>query len=367
MKAKLFCFLIPLVFLSCNHEQVENNGDGYLSGKISLNCDKSIIRADGNDTAVLSVTLTDNSGKLHDVTDDAEIYCLGNNVPIESPFIVSSDDIELTYYAVYGLTVSDDICIKAVENLTALPEDTDTESTAFSHRIMLLQHTGTECPNCPALMTTLKNLSGDEDYSSLYYHVASHSYNLSDPAYSPAAGLLSRTLEVQYYPWLTFNVSKETAYELQEIKNGIDALHKDTADVGICASSVESNGVIYVDVALKAGVSGEYKVALWLLEDSISGIQSGATSSWQNSHNNCLMEMAGETTTERIYGKTIGSLEKGESYSRIFALETHDNWKKENCKIMVITTKKDDSGNFTLANCTICPVDGVVEYSYINS
>ncbi|MBO5814850.1 MAG: hypothetical protein J6R30_01900 [Bacteroidales bacterium] len=29
---------------------------------------------------------------------------------------------------------------------------------------MLLQHTGTACPNCPRLMVSLKELAGDGDY-----------------------------------------------------------------------------------------------------------------------------------------------------------------------------------------------------------
>ena len=32
-------------------------------------------------------------------------------------------------------------------------------STSFQHRIMLLQHTGTYCPNCPTLMSSLKEVA----------------------------------------------------------------------------------------------------------------------------------------------------------------------------------------------------------------
>lgn len=43
-----------------------------------------------------------------------------------------------------------------------LPADPKPASISFSHRILLVQHTGTYCPNCPRLMTSLKELALDE-------------------------------------------------------------------------------------------------------------------------------------------------------------------------------------------------------------
>lgn len=40
-----------------------------------------------------------------------------------------------------------------------LPADPQEGSTSFQHRIMLLQHTGTYCPNCPKLMSSLKEVA----------------------------------------------------------------------------------------------------------------------------------------------------------------------------------------------------------------
>ena len=73
-----------------------------------------------------------------------------------------------------------------------LPADPKPASISFSHRILLVQHTGTYCPNCPRLMTSLKELALDETYAAKYHHVAAHSYNESgDLAYSEAAKNLS--------------------------------------------------------------------------------------------------------------------------------------------------------------------------------
>lgn len=103
-----------------------------------------------------------------------------------------------------------------------IPADPQKENTSFTHRIMLLQHTGTYCPNCPKLMSSLKEVAEDKAYSDKYHHVAAHSYNQDgegDAAYSTAAAIRSK----------------------------IDQLHKDSADAGIAASTKISDG--YLNVA----------------------------------------------------------------------------------------------------------------------
>ena len=91
-----------------------------------------------------------------------------------------------------------------------LPADPQPDNTSFSHRIMLLQHTGTYCPNCPNLMTSLKEVAQDNGYSGRYVHVASHSYNEDgDEAYSDAAAKISQAFCSGYYPELTFNLTNE--------------------------------------------------------------------------------------------------------------------------------------------------------------
>lgn len=337
----------------------------YLSGKVSLNMDRDIIRADGNDSATMSVMLTDDRGVVHDVTADADIYCLGSDAPLDRPAVSLSESGIYTYYAVYGLGVSDNIVLTAVDGLDALPDDPSPDNLAFAHRMLLIQHTGTACPNCPRMMTNLKYLSEDEAYSSLYHHVASHSYNMDDDAYSASAALLSRTVNTTgYYPWLTFNLTEDYAHDLDVIKTMIGERHKSAAEVGISVVTACVDGKLYADVALKSAVQNEYRVAVWLLEDNISGVQSGADASWQHLHNNCLREMAGAVKTERIYGKSIGAVGEGETVSRIYALQTEDDWKIENLEVVVIATTDDGKGAFDVANCTVCPVGGKVEYEY---
>lgn len=367
--------LLPALLAGCHgnidpeSNGTENGGDENsgnspveLSGPITMYTDRDIIMADDTYTAKLSVFLMDKSGVEHDVTSDVEIYCNGGDTPVEDADFRTSDEGEYEFYAVHGFEISNTVTVRAVKGVPELPVDSDAGSGGFRHRMMLLQHTGNECPNCPALMETLKLLAGDDEYNSFYHHVASHSYNSSDAAYSSAASSLSKELGVHYYPWLTFNLSTENGYTLGEIKDGIDRLHRDAADVGICASASLVGNSVYVNVGVKSAVASKYRVAVWLLEDNIRSIQSGANASWQHMHENCLRAMAGSGKNDSIYGKSIGTVEAGASYDFIAAVDgVKPGWNEDNLKVMVIVVSGED---YDLVNCAVCPLGEEILYEY---
>ena len=256
MKKTLFMALLAPVFLfgcqGVTPDDSETPGGGStsdLKGTITLYADHDIIMADGSYATELTVLLTDNSGVEHDVTSDVEIYYEGNDTPLTSPEFKTSVEDEYRFYAVRGFDISNTVAVRAVKGVPALPKDSEDDATDFRHRMLLVQHTGNECPNCPRLMDVLRKLAGDEAYASKYLHVASHSYNDDDAAYSSAASTLSRALNLPgYYPWLTFNLTTNEALDLAEIKAGIDELHKDVADAGIQASAALVGNNVYANV-----------------------------------------------------------------------------------------------------------------------
>lgn len=250
-----------------------------------------------------------------------------------------------------------------------LPKDTDPANTSFSHRIVLLQHTGTYCPNCPALMASLKILAEDKSYVDKYHHVAAHSYNEEgDPAYSTAAANLSQAFCSGYYPELTFNLTKEntgTSLSVETIKNCIDELHQETADVGISAAAVLTRNSLGVNVQVKAAKDNQYRVAVWVLEDGIRGKQEGAYEDWMSTHGNAIRTMAGTSLNLRIYGEKVGALSAGQTAEKSFVIELDESWEKENCKVLVVVNAAQKDGRYDLANCALCPIGGSVNYKYI--
>ena len=248
-----------------------------------------------------------------------------------------------------------------------LPADPQPGSTDFSHRILLLQHTGTACPNCPQLMAPLKALAEDDSYADKYQHVASHSYNSDDPAYSTAASNLSQAFCSGYYPELTFNLTKEntgTSLAVDVIKSHIDNLHQDTADAGIAASVRQTGSSLGVNVQVKAAKENKYRIAVWVLEDGIRAKQDGAFDDWMNTHSNAIRVMAGKTLNMRIYGENVDVLKKGETAEKSFVIALDDSWNAENCKVMVLVNAATDDGRYNLANCAICPIGESVSYKY---
>lgn len=249
-----------------------------------------------------------------------------------------------------------------------LPADPQPANTSFSHRILLLQHTGTYCPNCPQLMTSLKALAEDASYAEKYHHVAAHSYNESgDLAYSAAAANLSQAFCSGYYPELTFNLTREntgTSISVETIRKHIDELHKDAADAGISASVLQTGSSLGVNVQVKAAKENQYRIAAWVLEDGIRCKQEGASEDWMNTHGNAVRTMAGNTLNMKIYGEKVDLLKAGETAQKSFAITLEDGWVAENCKVLVVVNAAGSDGRYDLVNCALCPVGGSVRYAY---
>lgn len=357
---KLFCLmaLVSAVLISCEPSDKPKDKEGV----IAISVDNAVIKADGRYGAELKVTILDTKGETIDITSEADIYCEGDDLPLDNPVFTTTKPGEYSFYAVYGFEISENITVKAVDGVMDLPADTDPKGTSFRQRMILLQHTGTACPNCPKLMTPLKYLSEDESYNKKYHHVASHSYNVDDPAYSDDATLLSNTvLGVKYYPWLTANLTTEYTQDYSDLPSFVDKYYREEAVAGVSASVSFTDGDVNANVSLKAGEDGRYRIAVWLLEDGIYGAQSSADASWQNTHENCLRKMHGETRTECVYGKNLGDLQKGEAVDFIVSFDLESNWKGEHCKVMVIAVNADRE----LITSAVCPVGGSVGYEYM--
>ena len=370
---KILNFLSAISFclVSCqgtvdpgNQDDTNNAGNtDNLEGNITLYAQKDVIKADGAYASELSVILVDSHGEEHDVTKDVEIYIEGQDEPVKDVNFKTTVEGDYAFYAVRGFDISNTVTVKAVKGVPALPADTDASKTSFAHRMLLVQHTGNECPNCPKVMDILKRIGDDQEYSSKYLHVASHSYNSTDAAYSPAAQSLSKNMGVSLYPMVTTDLTDNQVCFEDEIKEAISSCSKESADAGISASSAVVGNQILVNVSLKAAVDSRYRLAVWVLEDNIHSPQSGASASWHNMHSNCLRLMYGSQKNEQIYGKHIGAVQAGQSEDIVAAIDLDEDLIVENCKLLIVAVS--GSGDYSLVNCTYCPVEGSISYNYL--
>ena len=339
-----------------------------IEGEISLASDAEQLRSDGVDAVTFKVTVTDAQGAIHDVTEHAEIYLNYEKKPLAANVFTTQKEGEYVFYAVYGLKVSQDVLITAINDVPELPADPQESNVSFRHRMLLVQHTGATCSNCPRMMESLRTLSQDESYNGLYHHVASHSYNggEADAAYSEAARDLSMAYNLTgLYPMLTFNLtSNSVGTDLQEIKAQIDALKKDKADVGISAAASLSGGDVLVNVEIKAAKANSYRVAAWLLEDGIYSLQSGMSESWHNTHDNALRYAAGKSSQLSFVGDRLGEVAAGEKTGKVFVLPVENEWVAENCEVLILVTAADENGNYDVVNCALCQIGETVAYDY---
>ena len=366
---KTIALLMAVACMSgCNQDKEKMEIRPVIKGVISLLADKEEIRGDGSDMVAFKVEVTAEDGMVHDVTDQSEIYRDFDRKPLESATFSTEEEGTFVFYAVYGLSVSNEVSVNVFNDMPELPADPQESSTSFRHRMLLVQHTGATCSNCPRMMESLRTLSQDDSYSGLYHHVASHSYNggEADAAYSEAARDLSMAYNVSgLYPMLTYNLSTvSTGTDLAEIRSQIDALKKDKADAGIAAAVKVSGDDILVSVEVKAAKSNSYRVAAWLLEDGIYSLQSGMSESWHNTHDNALRYAAGKAGQLSFVGDKLGELSAGEKASKMFVLPVEEGWNKDNCEVLLLVTSADENGNYDVANCALCQIGETVSYDY---
>lgn len=371
MKTTKILSIISVILMSgCAESGQTDNNDGQTDipkGKLTISADKTAICADGNDAATFTVTFMEGS-EAKDVTDKAEIYFTESDKLLGSDRFSTTSKGEYTFYAAYGLNVSDEVTVSAISVIPEIPSDPEKDGTSFHHRMLLIQHTGATCPNCPKMMTSLKTLSEDEEYNSSYCLVASHAYydGLNDAAYSSAAKTVSSLFNSGAYPELTFNLTnKNTGYDYKEICREIDSHRKEAVHAGIAAAAEAADGEVVVNAEFKFSKDGTYRIGAWLLEDGIFATQHGAVENWQHTHNNALRAMYGSRQTECVYGISLGEVKAGNKKDMLFRLSLEEGWESENCKVMVFITEKDASGDvYDIVNCTVCKVGESASYEY---
>ena len=367
---KLLFYSLMFLLAACggdsdNGQTVPPGGQPVSKVGVLLSVDKNYINADGEDAASFRILFTDDKGFTYDVGEQAELLCNGEKIQLEELRFTSLEEGDFSFNADYNNYRSNTVKVSVVHGIASLPADSDPSNFSFKHRMLLVQHTGNTCPNCPRMMNLLKSLSEDEAYNTLYHQVASHSYNKTDKAYSGAAVLLSREFNLDgFYPWLTFDYTTDYEHEISAVKSYIDQHHRAETATGLSAAVSLVDDRLSINVGVKVATSGNYRIAVWILEDNIKSNQSGATASWHHIHHNCLREMLGDNKTTRIYGTPLGDLDSGETVNYITAALLVDSWVAENCKAMILTSARGSDGEYHLVNCTVCAPGETVSYEY---
>ena len=286
---------------------------------LNFRFDKSLIKADGVDCVTFNI-LYDGI----DVSDKGILYLVedGNYVPVTGMSFSTSVEGEYLFCTVYKTTRTDLIKIHAIDGDIPDPLiDPSPESTNFSHRVFLNQHTGVSCPPCPYMTRFLREALNDEVNDMVVLSVL-RNYLEQGFANVPNPG--------GAWPHLTFDSIRTYNYNSsQEIfRNDIKASVAEAALVGISANPVYNavTNQIIVTVSVKAAVAGVYNVGLWLMQDNYYAIQSlpygnSFDESYHTHHNNVRV-----AEPENTQGYPLGYLSAGQTAERSYIFEIKDTW-----------------------------------------
>lgn len=254
-------------------------------------------------------------------------------------------------------------------------EEDDIQGPKFHHRVLLVDHTGTGCGNCPRVMDGLELLA-QTDCREHYHEVTCHGggYAYNDNAYSTAAYYVNEFYNPSGYPDVRFNfhgqegsISAGSTF-VSTNSTIINAYTKNnSAAAGIAAQVKAGSSSVKVDISVMAAIEQEYKVTAWLLENDVyNPNQSGATNStYHIYHDHCLRNIGGAYSKNDIYGDSLGVIEVGKSKDYSFDIPiSSSSWNVDNMEVLIIVSAPLTATKYEVVNTALCPINGSIDFQY---
>ena len=338
--------------------------------ELTITANKSSIKL--GESITFSVTLGD-----HDVTAKSTIYYYNTSTVVANPLTPTESGI-YEIYAKYDSLSSKRLTVSVVpSNMQELPADPSPESYDFNQRILLVDHTGTSCPNCPAVKDAFKTASESANYKDKFNVVYSYSYNQNEACYSSAAKTLWNYYkevcksgdELTGYPSFTTNYCYNWTGKAGSVLDRIDTFWDKDVTASIAISNVRKDSKLTINAAIKSSKSQDFKLSLWLLEDGVYETQSGAGSAtWMHTHHNIMRDGITGISASDIAGVEFGYVEANTTVQRImeFDLFIGSSWKINNCKLIAIISAPSEKydGKYEVVNTAICEFNSTIGFDY---
>lgn len=258
-------------------------------------------------------------------------------------------------------------------------EDEDApSSSAFNHRLLVIDNTGVSCSFCPIVTDRLLALSQSE-YATYYNEVQVHGgyYASGDPAYSAAAADVDAFYGPTGYPDVRINFyggkvdkgNSDNIFVNSTMAGVFNSYRKSLgADAGIAITTSISGSTITIDADVKSAKTQTYHITAWVLENNISSPnQNGATADYHTVYHHALRYIAGSYDKySDLSGENLGEIAKGEVGSKRFTVPVSSSWNTSNLEVLVIASAKNANGYFEVVNTALCPMNATKDYEYIN-
>lgn len=256
-----------------------------------------------------------------------------------------------------------------------LPADPYPSATDFSHRNLIMDHTGTQCQYCPLMVMAIDELSADATYADNFTVAAVHSY-YNDPM----ATSLTREITNVYannmgYPYATINLKKTGHSATTNVKAIADKLRADMAadnaavtPAGVSSAARLEGNTLKLTLAAKAAVNGEYRVGAIVLESGIKATQVNGVPEITgdrdfNTHNNVVRTLVGRDTDGEFSGISLGMLSAGQAQWTSQSVKFESSWKLENCRLLIYVSQLIN-GKYVCVNSAYAPINGDFAFEY---
>lgn len=239
-------------------------------------------------------------------------------------------------------------------------DNTPSDVRLFNRHVAIFEFTGTTCTFCPGGYTYLKYLI--EDYfSEKTVHIMAFHDTKEDPMGTPLTHEIYNAFQLTSYP--SFIVDMRDAYSndnkssLRESINRSFEQYPATCGIAL-SSSCDASGNGAVEAKLCASSNGNYRLALYIVEDGIVAPQINGFGQIEDdyTHNHVVRKLL-----SKIYeGDSVGSLDAGEESIKNYSFTLESSWNIDNCSIYAIAIDHNGYVN----NVAVCPLNGSSPYDY---
>ncbi len=323
--------------------------------KLVLSADKTEIAADGVDAATFTVKLDGVN-----VTSSAVITCDGEE--LEGATFSTEVAGQYTFKATLDGITSNSATVKAVASTPVGPVPT------FDRHVCVFEFTGQWCANCPDGFQMLY-FSLMSEYSS--YRDFTHLIALHDNSggQDDLAGEMQATqlemlhdFKLEGYPSCVVDLRDGvmlTQGNTSLLEGAVErSLNEYPATCGVAVKSTCTDGKIDITARVTPSVDGDYRLAIFVVEDRIVGKQTdGGLVRDDYTHRHVARRMLSKS----YRGDALGQMTAGVEVVREFTTEAAAEWNLENCEIYAVAIDAEGRVN----NVSVCHLNGGdTDYDY---
>lgn len=343
MKTLYNLILSVIILTSCVGQK-----EDIMNENLQLSADKMSILADGVDETHFTLLYQGN-----DVTKDSEILHLTDkqSEKINEHRFSTTESGKHRFIGIYRNTDTNILEIQATQ------KEDDKQEGDFLRRSMIMKFTATWCVNCPNMTEAIK--TAQEIRPNRIVDLAIH---YIDEMETTDGKDYSKLFSINAIPVAVVNQDTEAQTSIASstlLLNYIDrTIAKSLPTCGIKINSFEEDQELKIEVESTIIESGEYKLAVALVQDGIRKTQTGGGTDYI--HNSVLKDYL----QTPALGEELGNCQNNEIVNRTYTYPLNMLEKDGKYRIIAYILSNDKKGNYTVNNVTECNIRESIDYQY---